>query len=106
GSAALTGPQDTVAERTALYQSRRDGVLAAVGGLAAPCEGTFYVWIRLPDGVTPERLLQEHRLVVAAGEGFGPSGAGWARLSLATPDELIELGLERLSSAPTSRTGG
>ena len=99
GIAALTGPQDTVAERVTLYQARRERVLAAVGELAAPCEGTFYVWIRLPDGLTPERLLDERRLVVAPGEGFGPSGAGWARLSLATPDELIDLGLERLLSA-------
>ncbi len=97
--AALTGPQDTVAERVELYERRRDRVLAAVGGLAAPCEGTFYVWLRLPDGLTPERLLDEHRLVVAPGKGFGPSGAGWARISLATPDELIDLGLERLLSA-------
>jgi L-glutamine---4-(methylsulfanyl)-2-oxobutanoate aminotransferase len=97
--AALTGPQDTVAERVALYEARRDRVLAAVGDLAAPCEGTFYVWLRLPDGLTPERLLDEHRLVVAPGEGFGPSGAGWARISLATPDELIDLGLERLTAA-------
>jgi aminotransferase len=97
--AALTGPQETVAERTRLYRRRRDRVLDAVGELAAPCEGTFYVWIRLPEGLTPERLLEVHRLVVAPGEGFGPSGAGWARLSLATPDELIERGLERLSAA-------
>ena len=70
-----------------------------VGDLAAPCEGTFYVWLRLPEHLTPERLLDEHRLVVAPGEGFGPSGEGWARISLATPDELIDLGLERLTRA-------
>jgi aminotransferase len=99
GIAALTGPQETVTERRELYQCRRDRVFAAVGDLAAPCEGTFYVWIRLPDGLTPERLLAEHRLVVAPGEGFGSSGAGWARLSLATPDELLDNGLERLSGA-------
>jgi aspartate/methionine/tyrosine aminotransferase len=99
GIAALTGPQETVSERTRLYQRRRDRVLAAVGDLAAPCDGTFYVWIRLPEGLTPERMLEEQRLVVAPGEGFGPSGAGWARLSLATPDELIDRGLERLSVA-------
>jgi aspartate/methionine/tyrosine aminotransferase len=87
GIAALTGPQETVAERAQLYERRRDRVLATLGALAAPCEGTFYVWIRLPEGVTPSRLLQEQRLVVAPGEGFGPAGAGWARLSLATPDE-------------------
>jgi len=99
GIAALTGPQETVAERTRLYEGRRARVLEAVGEFAAPCEGTFYVWVRLPDGLTPERLLEEHRLVVAPGEGFGPSGAGWARLSLATPDDLIDIGLERLRSA-------
>jgi L-glutamine---4-(methylsulfanyl)-2-oxobutanoate aminotransferase len=99
GIAALTGPQETVAERVELYQRRRDRVLAVVGHLAAPCEGTFYVWIRLPDGATPERLLEEHRLVVAPGEGFGPSGAGWARISLATPDEMLDVGLERGAAA-------
>jgi aminotransferase len=103
GIAALTGPQDSVAERVRLYESRRERVLAAVGDLAAPCEGTFYVWIRLPDGLTPERLLEEHRLVVAPGEGFGPSGAGWARLSLATSDDLIDVGLERLVAALEGR---
>jgi aminotransferase len=98
GIAALAGPQDTVAERIALYEGRRDRVIAQVGDLAAPCEGTFYVWIRLPNGLTPERLLEEHRVVVAPGQGFGPGGAGWARLSLAIPDELLDLGLERLSA--------
>ena len=99
GIAALNGPQETVAERAQLYERRRDRVLATLGDLAAPCEGTFYVWVRLPEGLTPSRLLEEQRLVVAPGEGFGPAGAGWARLSLATPDEVIDLGLERLAAA-------
>jgi aminotransferase len=99
GIAALTGPQDTVAERVAVYERRRDRVVAALGDRCAPCEGTFYLWLRLPDNVTPERLLTEHRLAVAPGEGFGPSGVGWARISLATPDDQIDLGLERLLSA-------
>lgn len=99
GIAALTGPQDTVAERVAVYQRRRDRVVATLGDSCAPCEGTFYLWLRLPEGLTPERLLSEHRLAVAPGEGFGPSGVGWARISLATPDDLIDLGLERLLDA-------
>jgi aminotransferase len=99
GIAALTGPQHTVEERRALYQRRRDDVLSALGEHAAPCEGTFYVWLRLPDGVTPEALLIDARVAVAPGEGFGPSGAGWARISLATPDDQLELGVERLRGA-------
>ena len=63
------------------------------------CEGTFYIWIKLPERVTFETLLTEHRVVVAPGDGFGPSGVGHARLSLAVNDETLELGLERLASA-------
>jgi len=99
GLAALRGPQETVAERRELYQRRRDVVLSALGDRCAPCHGTFYVWVRLPDGVTPAVLLAEHRVVLAPGEGFGPSGAGWARISLAIPDDQLELGLERLRAA-------
>ena len=49
--------------------------------------------------MTFESLLTDHRVVLAPGEGFGPSGAGHARLSLAVGDETLELGLERLASA-------
>ncbi|HET9242120.1 MAG TPA: aminotransferase class I/II-fold pyridoxal phosphate-dependent enzyme, partial [Gaiella sp.] len=95
--AALTGPQETVEERRALYERRRDRVVGALPG--ARSDSTFYVWWRLPGGLTPERLLAETRVAVAPGEGFGPRGAGWARISLATPDERLDAGLARLRAA-------
>ena len=96
GIAALTGPQDTVEERRSLYEARRDRALAALAGYDARSEGTFFVWFHLPDGLTAEELLVEHRVAVAPGEGFGEQGRGWARLSLATSDDKLDLGLERL----------
>jgi aminotransferase len=96
--AALEGPQDSVEERVDAYARRRD-VLARALPEPIVCEGTFFVWLRLPEGLTAEALLLEHRVAVAPGEGFGPSGAGWARLSLAVSDETIELGAERLQRA-------
>jgi L-glutamine---4-(methylsulfanyl)-2-oxobutanoate aminotransferase len=96
GIAALTGPQGSVEERRATYERRRDRALAALGGVDTRSEGTFFVWFRLPEGVTAERILVEQRVAVAPGEGFGPRGAGWARLSLAVSDETLELGLTRL----------
>ena len=96
GIAALTGPQDSVAERVETYRRRRERVREVLPHITS--EGSFYLWWELPDGLTPERLL-EHRVAVAPGEGFGPRGAGWARLSLAVTDEVLETGLERLRGA-------
>jgi aminotransferase len=95
--AALTGPQDSVEERRQVYARRRERVLAAIPG--ARCEGTFFVWFPLPEGLTFERLLTEHRVAIAPGEGFGSRGAGHARISLAVPDETLDEGLERLRQA-------
>ena len=95
--AALTGPQESVEERRAAYERRRDRALEVVPG--ARSEGTFFVWFELPEGLTVERLLDEHGVALAPGEGFGSRGAGRARLSLAVTDEQLDRGLERLSAA-------
>ena len=96
--AAFEGPERLVEERCATYERRRDKVLAA---LPEPpvCEGTFYVWLRLPGALDVHRLLAETGVALAPGEGFGPSATGWARVSLAVSDETLERGLERLAPA-------
>jgi len=99
GIAALTGPQDSVEGRRATYERRRDRAVAALEHVAAQSEGTFFVWFRLPDGLTAEQLLLEHRVAVAPGEGFGERGRGWARLSLAVTDDALDDGLQRLRTA-------
>lgn len=96
--AALEGSEDSVHERVAAYERRRDTIAAALPERPV-CEGTFFVWLRLPEGVSAESLLTDHRVAVAPGEGFGPSGAGWARISLAVSDEAIALGAKRLHAA-------
>ncbi len=97
--AALTGPQETVSERRALYEARRDRVLAALAPLGPRCEGTFFVWLPLPAGWTAERLLTETRVALAPGEGFGARGKSHVRLSLAVSDDVLDAGLERLRQA-------
>jgi aminotransferase len=99
---ALRGPEESVRERAARYERRRDRVTDALAGTRVGpirCEGTFYAWLRLPPRVTAERLLTEHRVAVAPGEGFGQRGVGWARLSLAVSDADLDRGLARLARA-------
>jgi aminotransferase len=99
-AAALRSDQADVAARREVYRRRRDvlvGALAAAGAPPAPAEGSFYVWWRLPAGLTPATLLDRVRVGVAPGEGFGARGAGWARLSLAVPDADLAEAAERIA---------
>ena len=106
GIAALRGPQDSVEERRALYERRRDRVRQVLRGAGVDnvwSEGTFFVWFELPAAVGVDALLAEERVALAPGDGFGPRGAGWARISLATADDPLEAGLERLGAALAAR---
>jgi LL-diaminopimelate aminotransferase len=103
GAAALLGPQDTLAEQNAIYKRRRDLVVAALGEIGvevtAP-RGTIYVWAPVPEGHTStsfaELVLEEAAVVVSPGSMYGPSGEGFFRISLTTPDERIEVAVERM----------
>lgn len=100
--AALEGPQDCVAELVALYQRRRDRLVeaAARAGWRIPApQGTFYAWAPVPRGYTSQSfadlLLDRADVVVAPGAGFGPSGDGYVRLSLATDEARLVEAMER-----------
>ncbi len=95
-AAALEGPDESVEARRATYQRRRDRVLAALPE-GAVSEGSFFVWTSLPEGLSVHGLLRDERVALAPGEGFGPGGAGHARISLAVSDETLEQGLDRLA---------
>ena len=98
--AALRSDQSDVSERAAVYRARRDRLVSTLRGAGAEIalpEGTFYAWWKLPESLTPERLIEEARVGVAPGEGFGERGAGWARLSLALDDELVDEAAARIA---------
>ena len=102
--AALEGPQDCIAEHNAIYQRRRDRLVAALArmGLGVrPPKASLYLWARLPEGRTSlefaSRLLDDIGVVVTPGIGYGPHGEGYVRLSLTIPDEQMEDGLRRLA---------
>jgi len=103
--AALTGPQECVAEHNAVYQRRRDRVVEALRSLGLRVQtpkASLYVWARVPEGFTSasfaERLLDELAVVVTPGSGYGQQGEGYVRLSLTVADERLEEGLRRLAA--------
>jgi len=103
GAAALEGPQRPLEEMNAIYARRRDlvvGALRDIGVDVATPRGTIYVWAPVPEGHTStsfaELVLEEAAVVISPGSMYGPSGEGFFRISLTTPDERISEAVERL----------
>ncbi len=102
---AMLGPQDITFEMSDLYQRRRDLVMSALSdiGLSARTpKGTIYVWAKVPDGFDSAgfaaKVLEEANVIVAPGNAYGPSGEGYIRISLATPDERLTEAIDRIKN--------
>ena len=104
-AAALSGPQDCVAEMRRQYSDRRALVLNTLGGLprVRPLtpEGGFFAMVDaretgIPANEIRKRLLNDHGVVVAHGSAYGPGGEGTLRVSFGSGGHNLERGLERL----------
>ena len=95
-----------VAAMRELYRIRRDlvcGALERIGVHVHPPHGTIYVWAQIPEGFASsldycEHVLEKTAVVISPGSAYGPSGEGWFRISLTTPEHRLEQALERLGS--------
>jgi LL-diaminopimelate aminotransferase len=103
GAAALSAPRRLNEEMNEIYARRRDLVVATlreVGVSVEPPKGTIYIWAPVPEGHTStsfaELVLEEAAVVVSPGSLYGPSGEGFFRISLTTPDDRLTEALERM----------
>lgn len=108
GIAAIDGPQDHLEACVDRYRHRRDLLcdgLKSAGIEVTPPKGSIYVWAPVPEGHSSESyttfLLEEAGIVVAPGNGYGPSGEGFIRFSLTIDDARLEEGVERLRGLST-----
>ncbi|MDX5362409.1 MAG: LL-diaminopimelate aminotransferase [Alphaproteobacteria bacterium] len=127
-TAALNGPQDCVDEIRAVYKSRRDTLVEAMGragwDIPAP-PATMFAWAPVPERFRDlgslgfsKLLLQEADVAVAPGIGFGEHGEGYVRIGLVENEhrirqaarnvkKLLQTGTHNLSDdkAEQDRTG-
>ncbi|MDR3515420.1 MAG: LL-diaminopimelate aminotransferase [Azospirillaceae bacterium] len=98
-AAALNGPQDCVDEIRALYRARRDVMiesLAAAGWMVPSPPASMFAWAPIPAPFAAlgslefsKLLLQEAKVAVAPGIGFGEYGDGHVRLALVENQQRI-----------------
>ena len=104
--AALLGPQGHREEMRLFYRDRRDEAMALLDDAGVSYvrpAGAFYLMVGLPPGSDSREfalaLLENQRVAVTPGVGFGPSGEGMVRVSLSNEADTLRSGLERLVSA-------
>ena len=90
--AALDGPQDCVAEVVQKYQSRRDVLVKGLheaGWMVENPKASMYVWAHIPEQYRAKgslefakRILEEAKVAVSPGIGFGDYGDEYVRFAL------------------------
>jgi LL-diaminopimelate aminotransferase len=94
-----------LAENRAHYKQRMEKVVSALEAMGIkthPPAASIFVWCETPGGAPSiewcSRLLDETGLVVSPGAGYGQYGEGFFRISLSTPDEDIDMALDKLKA--------
>jgi len=104
--AALTGPQELIADTVDTFRERRDvfvQALRAIGWDVPTPMATLYVWAKLPEPWSRDsvgfctQLVRETGVAASPGVGFGKSGEGYIRLALVHPPEVLQTAVDRMA---------
>jgi aminotransferase len=104
--AALTGPQDHLAEMMEEYTRRRNAMAAAFDELGVTYSmprGAFYFWANISGAGLPsfefcQRAVRDYGILFFPGSMYGPEGEGYVRISFLAPQEQLEEALRRFSA--------
>ena len=89
---ALDGPQDCVEEIRKTYEKRRDVMVRGlhdIGWMVENPKASMYIWAKIPEYYAKmgsieftKRLMEEAKIAVSPGVGFGEYGDGHVRIAL------------------------
>jgi len=105
---ALNGDPQWVEDIISIYGKRRDALVNGLNRAGWPVDkpkATMFVWAQIPDHLRhlgslefSKRLLQEAKVAVAPGIGFGDNGEGFVRFSLIENEHRINQAIRGIRS--------
>lgn len=106
---ALNGPQDCVQEIVEVYKERRDVLIRGLNRIGWKTEkpkGTMFVWAKIPDPFLKmgsvefsKFLIQEGKVAVSPGRGFGEYGDEYVRFALVENTHRIKQAIRGIKKA-------
>ena len=113
GIVALENDQKCVEEINEMYRRRRDVLVDGLnkhGWQVAKPKGTMFVWAPIPDQYRgmgslefSKMLIQECKVAVSPGIGFGEYGEGFVRFALVENEQRIKQALRGLRTLTAAR---
>ena len=101
---AMKRPLESVDDRNAVYQARRDRIVPVLKDMGMKVESPkagLYIWAGVPEGYTSaefaEKLLEDTDVLMIPGGNYGAAGEGYVRLSITLQDDLIDKALDRVA---------
>jgi LL-diaminopimelate aminotransferase len=80
--------------------------LSELGYNVCEPKGTYFLWIKVPDGHTgrsyAQYLLETKKILVLDGAMFGPKGKSFVRLALTEPVSVLEEVIHKMGTSTTS----
>jgi alanine-synthesizing transaminase len=108
---AMNEAPDFPKEVNEIYRGRRDALidgLARIGWQIERPKGTMFVWARIPEPYAEMSSLefatmcvQDARVAVSPGSGFGPGGEGFIRFALVENEQRIQQAVRHLRKSLT-----
>jgi len=106
---ALRGPQDCVEEMRKTYERRRDVLIRGLnqaGWKIEPPKATMFVWAEIPEPFKKmgslefsKFLINEAKVAVSPGIGFGEGGEGFVRIALVENEHRIRQAVKGIKKA-------
>lgn len=104
--AALSGPQESVAETVRTFHQRQTAfvdALQAIGWQVPRPEATQYIWAKLPEPWAADsirfctELVAQTGVALAPGRGFGKYGEGYVRVALVQSPPVLTAAVEKIA---------
>ncbi|MDQ1385087.1 MAG: alanine-synthesizing transaminase, partial [Actinomycetota bacterium] len=98
-------------EVNAIYKGRRDALIDGLDRLGWHIErpkGTMFVWARIPEPYAEmssieftTMCVQEAKVALSPGNGFGPGGEGYVRFALVENEKRIQQAMRQIRKGLT-----
>ncbi len=103
---ALKDKEGYITKVNQIYRERKNTTikrLNELGSDAKPTQGTYYLWVKIPNGFTSDEffkyVLHKSQIAFTPGDVFGSNGDGYIRIVMSANEKQLNEAFDRIKKA-------